>query len=81
MLLTPDKARHRRNNIVFERSRRVKFGDQVLMQFLEGRRIFAGEERGGGIAPVFEGRVNSPYSFHHGTLRTPRERNTQNRTR
>ena len=40
-LLPPDQARHGGNDIVLKQSGRGQFGNQIPMQFLEGRPTFA----------------------------------------
>ena len=52
--LAPNQSRYGRNDIVLEHSVGQKFRNQVAMEFLKGRRIFAGKDGSRGIGPVFK---------------------------
>jgi hypothetical protein len=55
IFLAPKQARYRPNDIVFERSDRGQFGNNLLVQFPEGSLILAGEEGSRGIGAMFDG--------------------------
>jgi hypothetical protein len=55
ILLAPNQSRYGRNDIVLERSLGGEFSNELPVQLLEGRRIFAWKDGSCGITPVFEG--------------------------
>ena len=55
ILLAPEQARYRPNEILFERSDGSQFGNNLLMQFPDGVLILAREDGSRGIGPVLEG--------------------------
>jgi hypothetical protein len=62
-LLAPDKTRHGRNNILLKGTDRSEFGDEIVMQFLEGGWIFSVEKGCPRIATMFHSGMNLTTSF------------------